>query len=109
MILHNKHKIVEGKILSGGKQKISKYRGVTNSYTDDFLRLVLDEAEGIIKTGYGYCFNEKQVEAIKNILKDKLTTKEFITLECKEVDKSFKISFKKARKKYTKKQKLVLA
>ena len=109
MILHNKHKIVEGKILSGEKQKTSKYRTITESCTDDFYRLVLEEAEGIIKTGYGYCFNEKQLEAIKRILKDKLSTQELATLECKEVDRSIKISFKKTRKKYTRKQKLDLA
>jgi hypothetical protein len=93
----------------GEKTKPSKYRTSENSYSDEFHRLVQDEAEGIVETGKGYCFNEKQVESIKIILKNKLSTKEYATLECKKVGDDFKITFKKTRKKYTRKQDLVLA
>ena len=108
MVLHN-HTVMGRVVPIGEKTKPSKYRTSENGYSDEFHRLVEDEATGIAETGVGYCFNEKQVEAIKIILKNKLSTKEYATLECKKVENDFKISFKKTRKKYTKKQDLVLA
>lgn len=107
MVLHNH--VVLGRINPiGEKTKPSKYRTSENGYSDEFYRLVEDEANGIAETGKGYCFNEKQVEAIKISLKNKLSTKEYATLECKKVGDDFKITFKRTRKKYTRKQDLVL-
>jgi hypothetical protein len=107
MVLHNH--VVMGRVVPiGERQKSSKYRTSENGYSDEFYRLVEDEANGIAETGKGYCFNEKQVEAIKISLKNKLSTKEYATLECKKVGDDFKITFKKTRKKYTRKQDLVL-
>lgn len=108
MYLHS-HVIMGTIVPIGEKTKPSKYRTSENGYSDEFHRLVEDEANGIAETGKGYCFNEKQVEAIKIVLKNKLSTKEYATLECKKVGDDFKISFKKTRKKYTRKQDLVLA
>jgi hypothetical protein len=108
MVLHN-HTVM-GKIVPvGEKTKSSKYRTSENSCSDEFHRLVEDEASGIAETGKGYCFNDKQLEAIKISLKNKLSSKEYATLECRKEDGYFNISFKRTRKKYTKKQDLVLA
>ena len=106
----NTDKIHLGKIVPiGEKIKTTNKRMANNSFSDEFHRLVEDEANGIAETGKGYCFNEKQVEAIKIVLKNKLSTKEYATLECKKVGDDFKITFKRTRKKYTRKQDLVLA
>ena len=52
---------------------------------------------------------EKQFEAIKEKLKDKLSIKEYESIKYKIEDGCFIISFKRTRKKYTRKQDLVLA
>ena len=108
MVLHN-HTVMGRVVPIGEKTRYSKYRTSENGYSDEFHRFVEDEAEGIAETKKGYCFNEKQLEAIKISLKNKLTSEEYATLEWKKEDGYFKITFKKARKKYTRKQDLVLA
>lgn len=109
MQLHSQH-IITGRIIPvGEKTKPSKYRTSENGYSDEFHRLVEDEAEGIAETKKGYCFNEKQLEAIKISLKNKLSNEEFATLKCEKKGDSFEITFKRTRKKYTRKQDLVLA
>ena len=45
----------------GEKTRHSKYRTAENGYSDEFHRLVEDEVFAIIKTGKGFCFNEKFV------------------------------------------------
>lgn len=106
----NTDKIVLGRITPVKKQvHISKQRSIENSFCDEFHRLIEDEATGIAETGKGYCFNEKQLEAIKLNLKNKLSTKEYATLAWKKEDGYFSITFKRTRKNYMKKQDLVLA
>jgi hypothetical protein len=96
-----------GKVVPiGERQKNSKYRTSENGYSDEFHRFVEDEAEGIAETKKGYCFNEKQLEAIKNSLKFKLTSEEYATLEWEKEDGYFKITFKRTRKKTHEKTRL---
>lgn len=95
MQLHTQH-VVMGRIVPVKKQvKMSKQRSIENSFCDEFHRLIEDEANGIAETGKGYCFNEQQLEAIKISLKNKLSTKEFTTLEWKLKDGYFTITLKK--------------
>ena len=106
----NTDKIYLARIMPvGEKTRHSKYRTAENGYSDEFHRLVEDEVFAIIKTGKGFCFNEKQFEAIKEKLKDKLSIKEYESIKYKNEDGCFIISFKRTRKKYTRKQDLVLA
>lgn len=107
MVLHN-HTVMGRVVPIGEKTKHSKYRTSENGYSDEFHRLIEDEATGIAETKKGYCFNEKQLEAIKISLKNKLTSEEYATLEWEKKEDYFKITFKKTHKKYTKKQELVL-
>lgn len=95
----NTNKIYLGKVMPiSEKVRQSKYRTSENGYSDEFHRFVEDEAEGIAETKKGYCFNEKQLEAIKISLKNKLTSEEYATLEWKKEDGYFKITFKRTRK-----------
>lgn len=98
----------EPKIITQGTiPKPIHNRTCDNSFIDEQARLVEDEANGIAKSGIGYCFNNKQLEAIKERLKNKLSAKEFASLSCKNDEGCFVITIKKSRKKYTKKQELL--
>lgn len=105
------HKYHSDKIICADKniKHESKKRSFKNVFVNEELRLIEDESSGIIQTGKGYCFKELHAEAIKEILLIKLSEEEKNTIKTVFDGFCYTITYQKTRKKYIRKQELVLA